>query len=169
MAKKVAYGGILTALSLVILYLAFCLPSMKITMYFLASIVPGLMLVEMGVNQAWILYGATCLLAITLLGNPASAIPYIFIFGLYPIIKYYIEKIRRMDIEIFLKLLFLNGTTALIYFIWKNLFMVNIVINIPVIWGIIGIQPVFVFYDYIFTRVIFYYCDNISIKWRKNL
>jgi len=169
LAKKIAFGGILTALSLVILYLASYLPTIRLTMYFLASIVSGIMLVEMGVSQAWILYGATCLLAFMLLGNSTGIIPYIFVFGLYPMIKYYIEKIKKISVEIVLKLLFFNGAVALIYIVWKNLFMADITISIPIKWVLVGMQPVFIFYDYIFTRVIFYYCDKISINWRKNL
>jgi len=169
LAKKIAYGGILTALSLVILYLAFYLPTLRLTMYFFASIIPGIMLLEMGVSQAWILYGATSLLAFMLLGNSSGVIFYLFVFGLYPIVKYYVEKIKKISVEIVLKLLFFNGAVALIYTIWKKIFVAEIIINIPIKWTLVAVQPLFIFYDYLFTRVIFYYCDKISIKWRKNL
>lgn len=168
MGRKVALGGILTAISIIFLYLAFYLPSMKLTMYFLTGIMPGLILVEMGIKQAWILYGATSLLSFFALGNIVNAVPYICIFGLYPLAKYYIEKTRKMYLEAALKLLFFNATISLVYFIWTRIFMINIFISIPVIWLLFGIQPIFLFYDYVFTRIIFYYCDRIRINWRKD-
>ena len=168
MGRKVALGGILTAVSLIFLYFAFYLPSMKLTMYFLAGIIPGLILVEMGVKQAWMLYAATSVLSFIILGNAVNTITYIFAFGLYPIIKFYIEKSRRLIIQIILKLVYFNTAIALIYVLWTKLFAFNVAASIPMTWIIIGAQPAFLFYDYIFTKVIFYYCDKIRIKWRKD-
>lgn len=168
MGRKVAMGGILTAVSLIFLYFAFYLPSMKLTMYFLAGIIPGLVLVEMGVRQAWMLYAATSILSIIILGNAVHAIAYILMFGLYPITKFYIEKSRRLISQIILKLVYFNIAIAFIYFFWTKLFTFNVVASIPMTWIIIGAQPAFLLYDYVFTRVIFYYLDKIRIKWRKD-
>lgn len=167
MGRKVALGGILTAISIIFLYLAFYMPSAKLSMYFLAGIIPGLILVETGVRQAWLLYGAVSLLSFLVLGNIINTIPYILIFGLYPLAKHYIEKTGRMYLEIGLKLLFFNIALLSVYFIWIDIFMMDIVIPVPTIWIVLAIQPVFMLYDYVFTRVIFYYCDRIRIKWRK--
>jgi len=169
LGRKAALGGILTAVSLIFLYFAFYLPSMKLTMYFLTGIIPGLVLVEMGVRQAWMLYGATSILSFIILGNAVSSIPYILVFGLYPIIKFYIEKTRRLIIQIPLKLAFFNIAIVLAYVICTKLFALNIATALPIGWIIIGIQPAYLLYDYIFTRVIFYYCDRVRIKWRKDL
>lgn len=168
MGRKVAVGGIFTAISLIFLYFALYLPSIKFTMYFLAGMIPGLILVEMGLRQAWMLYGATSLLSFVMLGNAVSIIPYVMIFGLYPILKFYIEKIKRPIIEILVKLLFFNIAIAFVYIIWTKLFLLNVHVDFPIVWIIIGMQPVFLFYDYIFTRVIFHYCDRIRVKWRKD-
>lgn len=168
MGRKVALGGIFTSLSLIFLYFALYLPSMKLTMYFLAGMISGLILVEMGVGQAWVLYGATSLLSFIILGNAVSIIPYIMIFGLYPIIKFYIEKAKRPIIEILVKLLYFNIAITFVYIIWTKLFLLNVHVDFPIVWIIIGMQSAFLFYDYIFTRVIFYYCDRIRIKWRKD-
>ena len=168
LGRKVALGGILAAINIIFLYLASYMPSMKLSMYFLAGLMPGLILVEMGARQAWLLYSAVSLMSLLILGNPINIVPYIFIFGLFPLVKYYIEKTRRIYIEIVLKLLFFDIAFLSIYYIWTRLFLVGVILPIPIIWLILGLQIVSVLYDYIFTRMIFYYCDRIRIFWRKD-
>ncbi|MCQ1528449.1 hypothetical protein [Lutispora saccharofermentans] len=169
MGRKVALGGILTAISIIFLYLAVYLPSAKLTMYFLTGIIPGFILVEMGARQAWLLYFATSMLSFLVLGNLVNAVPYIFIFGIYPLIKYYIEKTRNILIELTLKLLFFNIASLAVYFIWTRVFLINITIAFPIVWLVLGLQFAFLVYDYVFTRVIFYYWDKIRVYWRKDV
>jgi len=168
LGRKVALGGIFTGLSLIFLYFALYLPSMKLTMYFLAGMIPGLILVELGIRQAWMLYGATSLLSFVMFGNTVSIIPYVVFFGLYPMLKFYIEKTRRPVIEILMKLLFFNMSIGFVYIIWAKFFSINVHVDFPIMWIIIVMQPAFLLYDYIFTGVIFYYYDKIRLKWRKD-
>lgn len=168
MVGSAAFGGILTALSLIFLYLASYAPSMKITMFFISGLLIGVSLIEKGIRTAWLVYGASSILSLLVLGNMTIFISYICFFGLYPLIKYYIEKRNGNTLQIVLKILFCNLSLAMVYLIWIKLLSQKIIFPISLILILIFIQPIFLFYDYVFTRVIFYYIDKITVFRRKS-
>lgn len=168
MAGSAAFGGILTALSIIVLYLASYAPSIKITMFFISGLLIAVGLVEKGIRTAWLVYAASSILSLLVVSNIAFILPYICFFGLYPLIKYYIEKNHKNKLQIIMKILFCNLSLSMVYLIWIKLLSQKIIFSISVIYVLILIQPAFLFYDYIFTRVIFYYIDKITAFRRKD-
>lgn len=168
MADSAALGGVLTALSLIFLYLASYAPSMKITMFFISGLLIAVSLIEKGIRTAWLVYVTSSILSLLVLSNIAIILPYICFFGLYPLVKYYIEKNNRNKLETIMKLLFCNLSLSVVYLIWIKLLGQKIIFPISMIYILILIQPVFLFYDYIFTRVVFYYTDKVAAFRRKD-
>lgn len=156
-SKKVALGGVLSVLCIFSLYLAVYLPTNRIFFYGLSSIFSSVIMVEGGAGWAWTFYGATSMLAFFLVPNKIGIIPYVLFFGLYGIVKYYIEGIENVFLQIVLKggvfLLSMLGTAI----IAKEIFMSEVSSKLP-LWVIAIIALViFYVYDYAYTRFIMYY------------
>ena len=72
-----------------------------------------------GVKNTIVVYGAVSLLSLFIIPSKLISIAYILIFGSYGFVKYFIEKLRNIPIEIILKLLYFNISSAIIIFIYK--------------------------------------------------
>jgi hypothetical protein len=104
--KTTALGGIMLALSVVTLFLASFVPGFELTLYAVSSLYTAVMIMETRVKGGGLFYIASSILALLLVPNKAAVLPYLFFFGLYGIVKFYIEKIRKQPVEIILKLVF---------------------------------------------------------------
>ena len=158
--KTAATGGILLALSVVTLFGATFVPGIELTLYALSSFYVAFAMIEISQSAGWIFYIASVLLAFILVPDKSGLIPYAFFFGLYAIIKLYIEKSKKFPqpLEIFFKLVFCNAMFALSFILFGELFLGPIQVPevaLPIILG--GAQIFFLAYDYIFTLVIGFY------------
>lgn len=168
MTRKVAFGGILTALCVVIVYMAAFLPSGKLGMYAISSLIIACAVIELGIKWGTVTYAASAALILLLTGSINAFLIFALFFGSYPIIKYYIEKLSSAMSETVLKLVTINMLAVMGYFIYKGLLGIS-PINIPgssnllVIALIIAAQAVFLVYDYILSRLISYYMDRIRL------
>ena len=81
-----------------------------------AGIFPAGAVVSGGLSAGFFCYGAAGLLGLLLLPDKASALLYLLLFGLWPMMKSLIEGLRRLALEVLCKLLFLNGVLSLLWF-----------------------------------------------------
>lgn len=157
LSKEIALGGVLLALALGTLLLAGFIPGIELTLYALSSIYVAILIEKTTPRVGFLFYAASLLLSLLLLPNKLVLIPYGFFFGLYGIVKFYIEKMRKQWLEILLKLLFFNISWGIAYLIFKNLFLGPIVLPdyaIELIY--LGAQAFFLLYDAIYTLLIAY-------------
>ena len=159
-AKTVATGGIFLALSLATLFGATTVPGIELTLYTLSSFYAAFIIVEISTSAAWLFYFASVLLTFVIIPNKGALIPYTIFFGLYGIVKYYIENYKKIKqpVEIILKLLFCNLVFFLGFVFFGELFLGAIQVPdfaLPII--IVGAQVFFLAYDYLFTLVIGFY------------
>lgn len=163
------YLGIMLALSVALLFFSSFVPGIELTLYALASFFIGFAIVEEGAKAGIMLYVATILLSLLIVPNKLGLIPYILLFGLYGIIKFYIEKCKKLPVEIILKLVFFNGIMAVGLFFFKEMFMMDIVLpQIPILLIVLGVELIFLLYDYLYTQVIVFYMRNIR-KFKSSL
>jgi uncharacterized membrane protein YedE/YeeE len=161
--KTTALGGIMLALSVVTLFLASFVPGFELTLYAVSSLYTAVMIMETRVKGGGLFYIASSILALLLVPNKAAVLPYLFFFGLYGIVKFYIEKIRKQPVEIILKLIFFNASIGSGILLFKAAFLGNI--HLPEysnILLVLGAQPLFLLYDYIFTLLIAFYKKRFS-------
>lgn len=109
--KNIALGGLLSALTIVILYLTLLIPTNTLTFLTLASFMVPIALIRGNLKTALAVYISSSILCLLLV--PSLSIPYIIFFGCYGIIKYFIEGLDRYVLEWVLKFTFFN----IIYFI----------------------------------------------------
>ena len=93
--KKLAFGGILTALCVVILFLGSFFSTIDLSMSALAGLVLILAMTEAGDKCAWGVFFASALLSLILVPAKLVAVFYIMLMGWYPIAKKYFERLGR--------------------------------------------------------------------------
>ena len=158
--KKVVTGGILLALSTITLLGATFVPGIELTLYALSSVYAAIIIIEFTVSTGWLFYFASVILAFILVPNVAGLIPYTIFFGIYAMIKYYIENLKKFSqpVEIIIKLLFCNLMFVLGFIFFGTVFTGAIQIpNVALPIILIGAQVFFLAYDYILTLVIGFY------------
>lgn len=163
--RIIAIGGVLTALTLVCLYAASFVPAIELTLYALSSIFIPAMMIETKGKGGWVLYIACSLLALLILPNKVGAFPYIFFFGIYGIVKYYIEKIKSPVVQIALKLAVFTAIMVIFYFFFYNLFFGVISLpNLPILVLLVAGEIMFILYDAILSLIITYYYNSIHSR-----
>lgn len=114
--KKLTFSSAATALGVITLTLGSYLDVMELTAATLASLMVVFIYLEVGSPYTWFVWLATAVL--TAIFNFASPVwlSYLLLFGCYPIIKGYIEKLPRI-FWFLLKLVFVNAMLALCVFL----------------------------------------------------
>ncbi|MBB6623961.1 hypothetical protein H7E67_11030 [Clostridium gasigenes] len=157
-AKDLTLGGILIALTLVILYSSSILPISTLTILTLASCLIPICIIRSSVKTGFLVYIGSTTLGFFII--PINIIVYYgLFFGVYGIIKYYIERLRKLPLEIILKLIIFN-IIFIISFTVATLFLGNVVINIPLWLLWLLAQPTFIVFDYALTLIIGYYLNR---------
>lgn len=119
--KKVTFCAILAALCTVIMLVSY-FPYLTYAVPALASLVIMIIVIEINCKWAFFSYLTASFLAF-LFAETESKVLFIMFFGLYPILKALIEKIRKPIIEWCLKFFIFNLAVIGAYFVLINLFM----------------------------------------------
>ena len=168
-ARRTALTGVMAALSLVFLYLSAVAPSGRLGLIALAGIIPAGAVVSAGLVAGFCCYGVTGLLGLILLPVKSNVLLYLLFFGLYPMIKCLIERLRKMPPEILLKLVFFN---LMLTVFWCGLsglllpFLPAVLSSKTWLLYLVG-NVVFLIYDFGFTKLIAFYCRRIDRVLRK--
>ncbi len=115
-SQFIARGGVLTAVSVLLLYLSCMLPMIRISLCAAGGVVLAMPLSRRRVKLGMTIYAATSILAILILPQKSVAFAYAWVFGLYTLVKYGIEKLHRFSAQWVCKLLFatVNGGLILV-------------------------------------------------------
>lgn len=160
----IAKGGLFTALGFIFVYLSTIVPVNKAYLLAIASCVIPLSLITTNVKNAIVVYMATSILALVICGPKITVVLYIIFFGLYGLVKYYIEILRKLYLELILKLLFLNIDLTILFFIYKLFFPSLLKVAMPLYIAIAAAQVAFLVFDYILTVFINYSNKNFLRK-----
>lgn len=161
-AKKIALNGILGALAVISLLFATILPTNRLALYALSSFFISVSIIESGIGAGWLFYAATSLLAVVTVPDKIGIIPYVIFFGVYGIVKYYIEKINKIIVEYFLKIAYFNLCLIIAVYFIKQLFFNNISLKLPWWLIIVALELVFIVYDLVYTMFVAYYRDKLK-------
>jgi hypothetical protein len=162
--KKIALNGILGAVAVICLLLAVIMPTSRISFYALSSFFVAVSIIESGARAGWLFYAATSLLALIIVPDKLGIVPYAIFFGLYGIIKFYIEKLDRIVLEYILKFVFFNACMGVAIWAVRDLFGFAVSSKLPWWVLIIALEVVFFVYDYVYTLFVAYYRDKLRPK-----
>ena len=167
--RKMALGGIMAAVSIVLMLLSAVVPTMSYGLPALCGVLTTLVVIECGDRAALLMYGAVSILSLLLLPAKESAVVYLLVFGWYPVAKRRIESINKPVLEWGLKLaavaipVAVGSAVAIAMFGLEALFGEDIAgWMIPLLY--IAAAAVFVVYDIALTRLISAYLNAIRPK-----
>ena len=174
-ARDIALGGVLVALTTIVLYATSILPISTLAILTIASALIPVCIIRSNIQTSIFVYISSSLIAFFLVPIKISFLYFIF-FGVYGIIKYFIEGIRKEKLEIVLKIVFFNISFIINFIIMKNILGINIIAGLEVLMSkffndsgraialiILWIvaQPDFLIYDYAMTMIITFYMERI--------
>ncbi|MBD7915441.1 hypothetical protein H9660_09810 [Clostridium sp. Sa3CUN1] len=161
-AKEITLSALLTALTIIILYLNLLLPISTISILTLASLLIPIALIRGSMKSAILVYISSSIIGLFLL--PINIIIlYILFFGIYGLVKYFIEKFNNMPLEILLKIIFFNIILFISFFVFKSFIAIEITkLPIGIFWIIA--QIVFLVFDYALSLLITFYIEKIHKK-----
>lgn len=160
---NITKGGLFVALTVVFLYIASIIPTNKLAMLTLASVVIPISVITTSISNSFIVYLAASIISLIVL-NKSIAISYVLFFGLYGFIKHYTEKVRNLFIEMALKFIFFNFCFFILYNFYKTFFIKQLPSGISLILIILAMQAIFLIFDYILTLIISYFYNKLKNK-----
>jgi len=162
-AMKVAYPAILGALSLVLIYVGSVVPSGSWGIVAVAGLFPAAAVISVSLKAGAICWAGASILALLLIPDKFCALMYAILFGLYPIIKALIERIRRKVPEYLLKLAFFNVVFSVLFLTMKTAVLGSLPTALSVVWVLYLVgNVVFLIYDFGFSKLISLYIARID-------
>lgn len=162
-AAQIAYSAILGAVSLVLVYIASVVPSGAWGIVAVAGLFPAAAIISVGLKAGLLCWAGVSVLAFLLLPGKFCALLFAALFGLYPIIKALIERLRRTVPEYILKLAFFNVVFTVIYLLMSGAVLDSLPKQLGVTWilYLVG-NIVFLIYDFGFSKLINVYVARIG-------
>ena len=150
--NAVAGGGLCAALCVALLFGASYLP-VKLAFVFASSIVMGICILRYKTFPSIIAYLVTSLISVFVVPNKLVAFSFVVIFGIYPIVKLHIEKIRNIALEYVIKFVSWNVQIFFMYIVLAAMGQ-NSLFNVGRFWIWACMILIFLAYDLIFGIVI---------------
>lgn len=167
-SSKTAFGGLLTALSVVLMFLTGIIPFLTFALPALAGALLILIVMEIGSKWALCVYAAVSILSLLVVADKEAAMMYAAFFGYYPVIKSFLESKLPRWLEWVAKLLIFNTAMVLAYLVIIYVFGIPLdemeefgKYAVPILLGMGNV--VFIIYDIALTRLIGAYLH----RWRK--
>lgn len=160
-SKYIAESGLLVALTVVVLYATSLFSISTLSLLTIASCLIPISIIRTSIKNTILVYIASSILSFILIPKINIPIYYTLFFGIYGIVKYFIEKARNMILEILLKLISFNILLGITYLITKSfLSVVYPSISLWLLW--IAAQVVFLIYDYALTLAISFFLSRFN-------
>ncbi len=168
---KVSLGGILSALSVVLMFMTGLLPPL---VYVLPAVCGAMLLIiaiEVSKKWAYITYAAVSVLTALLVPDKEAALLYIFLMGFYPTLRLSLNKLKPLAVRFIIKLLIYNVLIVLYYNITIRIISDSSLqedmtdfgrYGVYIFWAITNV--VFVIYDVAIGRLMYIYIDWLRAK-----
>lgn len=168
-AGRLALTAVLTALALIFLYASTLLPTGRMGVVAVAGLLPAAAVVSGGMAAGALCYAGSSLLAMLFLADKGNAFLFLLFFGLYPPVKAAVERLRKLPLELGLKLAFFNVVLTLFWFGLRTVFLAALPIPTEATWLVYLAGNVsFLVYDFGFTKLIAFYVERVDKVLRKN-
>ena len=105
--KKLTISASLVALGVLFMTLGAFISALDLTTAVLASLLVAFAYLELGSPYTWLIWLATALLSFIFFPGSFMWLTYLLVYGVYPILKGYIEKLPR-PLWVVIKLVFVN-------------------------------------------------------------
>ena len=134
----------------------------------IASVLVAFVYIEIGSPYTWLVWLGTTLASFICFSGSVLWLEYFLIFGIYPILKAYIERLPR-KFWIFLKLIFVNAVLWLMFLGFELVFKTSVFI-VDKLWMKIAIYALmniaFIAYDMFVTVMIRFYLARLRPRFK---
>lgn len=164
---SVAFGGVMSALSVVIMMFSTLLPSASLTLGGVAGFLLVCIIDELGISWGWAVYAVVSVISLLLVPEKDTAISYIMMFGLFTVLKYYIENVKRRWLRALYKFIYANVCLIAFYLLVTA---IGIMVRESRVMEIVVLacgNLVFFLYDFIETKAVIIYRHTIAKKLHK--
>ena len=149
----------ISALSVVILYLGSVVEVLDLSMAMITSMLCAFIVIETPSAWQYLTYAVTSLLSLLLLPNKFIAVVYALFAGIYPIIKERIERLRSGIFQWGIKLVFFNTVLTVVFLVSQFVLALPMSLSL---WVYLLGSPVFILYDFVLTKLITLYLFRIK-------
>lgn len=105
----------MAALSVVVLYVASVLPTLKLAVCMVASAIVCITMIKYGAKGAVVLYLATSVVSLIISPDKTVTFGYLLFFGNYPIIKAFVENMHNIKAEWIVKIILFVAYVAIAF------------------------------------------------------
>ena len=169
--KKITLSAMAVALGTVIMLLGAVIETLDLTVCALASLMVVFIYIEIGSYYPWLVWVCTTLTTALVYPGSLVWIEYLLVFGIFPLIKAYIERLPRWS-WILVKIAYIN------IMIWGVFLIAEVLLGIPffgedtllmkiVLYVMINIA--FIAYDFFINVMVRFYFDKLRPRFKKLL
>lgn len=167
-AGRVALCAVMASFSLLGLYVSCAAPGGRLGLVAASGLLVAGAVVTAGPAAGAFCYAATGLLALLLLPAKENALLYLLFFGLYPLLKYWIERLGRLPPEIALKLVFFNISLTALQVTARAALLSGLPAVMEQMWALYLFGNLaFIAYDFGFSRCIAFYAARVDRALRR--
>ena len=176
--KKLTLSAMIVALGTVFMVLGAVIEVFDLTAVALASVLVAFVYLELGSPYTWLVWICTTLTTFLLYQHSPMWFIYLVLFGIYPILKGYIEKLPRLFWWP-IKIVFGNIAFVLMVYGIKLITGLPFIDADETVFGISGkalyivtwvmLNVAFVLYDFFIAVMVRYYLDKLRPKFKNIL
>jgi len=165
-AHLVAIGGVVAALSIVLMACTGLFPYATLALPALAGLLTVPVVIELGIRWAFLVYAVVGAVSVFITPDLSAMLFYVLFFGYYPIVKSLIERIRKLALEWAIKLLVVNAALVALYICARFFFSLEeigtVFFGFDITWVLwLAVNAVFVLYDLALTGAIGEYLRRV--------
>ncbi len=164
---RVALGALMTALTLVFMYISNLIPTARVAFVAAASLFVTAAVIEGGLSTGIFVAVGGGALAALFLPDKTAALLFALFFGYYPVLKSIAERATSRVLQWAVKIAVFNLAFCAVWFLFGALVFDQAVLDAPLIgiWALLN--GVFVLYDIGYTKLISFYIERISKHLKK--
>ncbi len=169
--KKITLSAMMVALGTAIMVLGAVIEVLDLSVCALASMLVVFIYLEIGSYYPWLVWICTSLATALIFPGTAIWVEYLFVFGIYPLIKAYIERLPKWS-WIIVKLIYINAV------IWGMFLVCEKLLGIPffdegseilMIITYVLMNVAFIMYDICIVVLVRFYQIKLRPRFKKFL
>ncbi len=171
---RVALGGIVSALCLVTMFLVGIISPLYIILPLIAGVLLLIIVEEVSISWAMVTYVSVSLLSLFITADKEAALLFIMLFGHYPMLRFFLQKIRFGPIRLILKQLVFNACAIGFFYVTVYIFGIKQMIEDMNDFGKYGAiallvlcNVIFLLYDFNLDVVYRVYIKRIMPRFKK--
>lgn len=171
---KIALGGLLTALGVVLMFLTGLIPIGTYALPAIAGVLLIVAVIEIGAKWAWMIYAAVAVLSLLFAADKEAALLFVLFFGYYPVLKSFLERISDKVLSWISKFAVFNVAVVACFFLAVNFLQLPedsftvFGIYLPWVFLILG-NAVFLIYDIALSGLVATYVEKLHHRVTKTL